>query len=108
MPPAASSSLVARDQAHGTVGTGHRRRIPVWGADTDDPEFSFIQQPKQAAPKEKVFQELFEDVDTPYWRLKTIMDAWCALWFWPAEQISLLDGRMASTRSSRALSTQMP
>jgi hypothetical protein len=29
---------------------------------------------------------------TPYWRLKQIMDAWCALWFWPLEEIGLLDG----------------
>ncbi|MDX2936495.1 Eco57I restriction-modification methylase domain-containing protein [Streptomyces ipomoeae] len=29
---------------------------------------------------------------TPYWRLKQLMDAWCALWFWPLEEIGLLDG----------------
>ncbi|MEU6181029.1 Eco57I restriction-modification methylase domain-containing protein [Streptomyces coeruleorubidus] len=29
---------------------------------------------------------------TPYWRLKQVMDAWCALWFWPLEEIGLLDG----------------
>ncbi|MCU8590521.1 MULTISPECIES: Eco57I restriction-modification methylase domain-containing protein [Streptomyces] len=29
---------------------------------------------------------------TPYWRLKQLMDAWCALWFWPLEDIGLLDG----------------
>ena len=37
-------------------------------------------------PKEQVFEDLFNAVDTPYWRLKKIMDAWCALWFWPAEK----------------------
>ncbi|MFI2911784.1 Eco57I restriction-modification methylase domain-containing protein [Streptomyces sp. PDY-4] len=29
---------------------------------------------------------------TPYWRLKQLMDTWCALWFWPLEEIGLLDG----------------
>jgi hypothetical protein len=68
------------------------RRIPIWGADPNDTEFSFIQRPQKSEPKEKILRELFEDVDTPYWRLKTVMDAWCALWFWPAEQVGLLDG----------------
>ncbi|MEV4666074.1 class I SAM-dependent DNA methyltransferase [Micromonospora echinofusca] len=68
------------------------RRIPVWGADPDDPEFCFLRRPEQAVPKEKVLQDLFEAVDTPYWRLKMVMDAWCALWFWPADQVALLDG----------------
>ncbi|MET8260105.1 hypothetical protein [Micromonospora sp. NPDC005205] len=29
---------------------------------------------------------------TPYWRLKTLMDVWCALWFWPLDKVGLLDG----------------
>ncbi|MBZ2407413.1 hypothetical protein HX747_04910 [Streptomyces sp. L06] len=29
---------------------------------------------------------------SPYWRLKQVMDAWCALWFWPLEEVPLLDG----------------
>jgi hypothetical protein len=29
---------------------------------------------------------------TPFWRLKTLMDAWCALWFWPLDKAGLLDG----------------
>ena len=33
-----------------------------------------------------------EAVDTPYWRLKKLMDAWCALWFWPVQEGGLLDG----------------
>ncbi|MGO4427974.1 hypothetical protein AB4Z54_56995, partial [Streptomyces sp. MCAF7] len=28
----------------------------------------------------------------PYWRLKTVMDAWCALWFWPLDKVGELDG----------------
>ncbi|MER5403126.1 DNA methyltransferase [Streptomyces sp. NPDC002769] len=36
--------------------------------------------------------EALQREGTPYWRLKQLMDAWCALWFWPLEEIGLLDG----------------
>ncbi|WP_406721875.1 hypothetical protein OG968_02715 [Streptomyces althioticus] len=68
------------------------RRIDVWGADPTDPEFAFLHRPDQAVPKEQVLEDLFNAVDTPYWRLKKIMDAWCALWFWPVDKAGLLDG----------------
>ncbi|WP_327048054.1 class I SAM-dependent DNA methyltransferase [Microbispora sp. NBC_01189] len=68
------------------------RRIDVWQADPADPEYAFLQRPDQAVPKEKVLEDLFNAVDTPYWRLKTVMDAWCALWFWPVDKAGLLDG----------------
>ncbi|MCF3178809.1 hypothetical protein IPZ70_02425 [Streptomyces polychromogenes] len=68
------------------------RRIDVWGASPDDPEYDFLQRPEHAMPKEKVLEDLFNAADTPYWRLKKIMDAWCALWFWPADKAGLLDG----------------
>ncbi|WP_326550098.1 class I SAM-dependent DNA methyltransferase [Micromonospora sp. NBC_01813] len=68
------------------------RRIDVWGADPADPEYAFLRRPEQAVPKEKVYAELFEAAGTPYRRLKTVMDAWCALWFWPTDRIGLLDG----------------
>ncbi|MET9244942.1 class I SAM-dependent DNA methyltransferase [Nonomuraea sp. NPDC003709] len=60
------------------------RKIDVWGAD-------WIDQPAHAVPKEKVFEDLTSP-GTPYWRLKKVMDAWCALWFWPLDRVSLLDG----------------
>ncbi|WP_438388725.1 hypothetical protein [Actinopolyspora saharensis] len=68
------------------------RRIDVWGADPGDPEYSFLRRPETAVDKEKVYRDLFETPDTPYWRLKTIMDVWCALWFWPPDRVGLLDG----------------
>ncbi|MFE4599571.1 hypothetical protein ACFRKE_01795 [Kitasatospora indigofera] len=68
------------------------RRIDVWGADPADPEFAFLRQPDQAVAKEQVLEDLFNAADTPYWRLKKIMDAWCALWFWPVGKAGLLDG----------------
>ncbi|MET0076402.1 MAG: N-6 DNA methylase [Candidatus Thiodiazotropha lotti] len=33
------------------------------------------------------------DIATPYRRLKLVMDYWCALWFWPLEQVSSLPSR---------------
>ncbi|MEU6178887.1 class I SAM-dependent DNA methyltransferase [Streptomyces coeruleorubidus] len=62
------------------------RRIDVWGG-----EDGWLRSPEVAVPREKVKADL-EAVDTPYWRLKTLMDAWCALWFWPVQSAALLDG----------------
>ncbi|MBP5870542.1 hypothetical protein PV413_00765 [Streptomyces scabiei] len=81
------------------------RRIDVWKADPSDPEFAFMKHPDRAVPKEKVFKDLFNTVDTPYWRLKTVMDAWCALWFWPADKTSLLDGTDGVYTRPAAVST---
>lgn len=66
------------------------RRIDVWEA--RGPEYEFLARPESAATKEDVYRDLFDAVDTPYWRLKKVMDAWCALWFWPADKVDLLDG----------------
>ncbi|MEU2675981.1 class I SAM-dependent DNA methyltransferase [Streptomyces sp. NPDC007107] len=62
------------------------RRIDVWGA-----EDGWLRSPEVAVPREKVVEDL-EAPDTPYWRLKTLMDTWCALWFWPVQEAALLDG----------------
>lgn len=62
------------------------RRIEVWGA-----EDGWLRSPEVAVQREKVLDDL-EAVDTPYWRLKTLMDTWCALWFWPVQEAALLDG----------------
>ncbi|GAA2274637.1 hypothetical protein GCM10010430_70800 [Kitasatospora cystarginea] len=68
------------------------RRIDVWGADPGDAEYAFLARPDAVVPKEKVYADLFEATGTPYWRLKTVMDTWCALWFWPVKSAGLLDG----------------
>ncbi|MFB7583924.1 hypothetical protein [Streptomyces hydrogenans] len=68
------------------------RRIDLWGADPTDPEYAFFHRPDQAVSKEQVLEDLFNAADTPYWRMKKIMDAWCALWFWPVDKAGLLDG----------------
>ncbi|MGW1927827.1 class I SAM-dependent DNA methyltransferase [Streptomyces sp. NPDC001919] len=62
------------------------RRIHVWGAEEE-----WLRRPVEAVQREDVLADL-EAVDTPYWRLKTLMDAWCALWFWPVQSAGLLDG----------------
>ncbi len=61
-----------------------RRGIKVWGAD-DIPVI------EDAVPRDKIFADLTRP-GTPYWRLKTLMDVWCALWFWPLGKVGLLDG----------------
>ncbi|MFF7039144.1 hypothetical protein ACIP4T_11965 [Streptomyces massasporeus] len=68
------------------------RKIEVWGAEPGDPEYGFLRTAAGAVPKEQVMTDLFLATETPYWRLKKLMDAWCALWFWPADKASLLDG----------------
>ncbi|MFD8973663.1 class I SAM-dependent DNA methyltransferase [Streptomyces sp. NPDC059593] len=62
------------------------RRVDVWEA-----EPGWLRAPREAVPREKVLADLTA-VDTPYWRLKKLMDAWCALWFWPVQEVGLLDG----------------
>ncbi|MFF1723323.1 DNA methyltransferase family protein [Streptomyces sviceus] len=60
------------------------REIDVWGAD-------WLDHPEHAVPKEVVYGDLTRP-GTPYWRLKTVMDVWCALWFWPLDRVGELLG----------------
>ncbi len=60
------------------------RTIDVWGADD-------LQVPQEAKPRDEILQDLTSP-GTPFWRLNTVMDAWCALWFWPVDKAGLLDG----------------
>ncbi|MBF4133302.1 hypothetical protein [Streptomyces albidoflavus] len=64
------------------------RRIDVWGAD-------WLEQASRAEAEAEDKQKVLDDLTrhgTPYWRLKTVMDAWCALWFWPLDKAGELDG----------------
>ncbi|PSK95718.1 hypothetical protein CLV63_114151 [Murinocardiopsis flavida] len=67
------------------------RRVDVWGADdlAAPPEGMTQQQ------REQLLEE-FRAPGTPYWRLKLVMDAWCALWFWPLDKVDLLNGKAAA------------
>ncbi|BAU86063.1 hypothetical protein SLA_5181 [Streptomyces laurentii] len=61
------------------------RDIPVWGAE---------RRGKRSTPvmDREAVREALQMEGSPYWRLKQVMDAWCALWFWPLEEVTLLDG----------------
>ncbi|MFG1834095.1 class I SAM-dependent DNA methyltransferase [Micromonospora chersina] len=61
-----------------------RREIKVWGAEG-------LPKVREAVPRDKILADLTAP-GTPYWRLKTLMDVWCALWFWPLDKVGLLDG----------------
>ncbi|WP_149263574.1 class I SAM-dependent DNA methyltransferase [Actinomadura sp. K4S16] len=61
------------------------RRIHVWGADD-------LREPgEEVVSREQILDDLTYP-GTPYWRLKTLMDTWCALWFWPLDKAGLVDG----------------
>lgn len=60
------------------------RTIDVWGA-------SDLPSAEEAKPRDEILSDLTSP-GTPFWRLKTVMDTWCALWFWPADKAGLLDG----------------
>jgi hypothetical protein len=62
------------------------RDIDVWGA----PELA-EHSGNTAITKEQVLADL-ERPGSPYWRLKKLMDSWCALWFWPVGKTELLTG----------------
>lgn len=52
-----------------------RRDIPLWGGDTEPVDAVYVS-------REQIEQSL-ADPDGAYRRLRRVMDAWCALWFWP-------------------------
>ncbi|WP_250008748.1 type II restriction endonuclease subunit M [Actinoplanes sp. M2I2] len=57
-----------------------RRSIDVWGVPPARP----LPEPASGAvSRDEITEALYEDRESPYNRLKTVMDAWCALWFWP-------------------------
>ncbi len=60
------------------------RTIDVWGAED-------LPTAQEAKPRDEILDDLTSP-GTPFWRLKTVMDAWCALWFWPVDKAGLLDG----------------
>ncbi|WP_405408542.1 Eco57I restriction-modification methylase domain-containing protein [Streptomyces decoyicus] len=62
------------------------RHVPVWGTDAPSGQTGGPVMDRTA-----VLQALHQD-GSPYWRLRQLMDAWCALWFWPLEEVALLDG----------------
>ncbi len=54
--------------------TEARRHIPLWGL--EEPE-------RTPAVLRDQIEETLSNPDGAYQRLRRVMDAWCALWFWP-------------------------
>jgi hypothetical protein len=52
-----------------------RRDIPLWGRESDPIDEVYVSR--------EAIEESLADSDGAYQRLRRIMDAWCALWFWP-------------------------
>ncbi|WP_446664144.1 DNA methyltransferase [Flexivirga sp. B27] len=50
------------------------RSIDLWGRDA---------QPDRGAVTREQIEQSLADVDGAYQRLRRVMDAWCALWYWP-------------------------
>ncbi len=66
-----------------------RRDIPLWGR--GQPEF----ERKPLVSREEIERTL-NDPDGAYQRLRRVMDAWCAMWFWPLTS-TLTDGTTPPT-----------
>ena len=75
---------VARERWQATSKTSDS--IPVW------PEVGTTEEILQVEDQERVVQAL-ESESSAYRRLRLVMDAWCALWFWPVEDARLLPSR---------------
>ncbi|MDX3640655.1 Eco57I restriction-modification methylase domain-containing protein, partial [Streptomyces sp. MB09-02B] len=58
-----------------------RRQIEVWEVDPDQP----LEKASGEVTRERIESALNEP-GSPRGRLKLVMDAWCALWFWPVGQ----------------------
>ncbi|MFI1708156.1 type II restriction endonuclease subunit M [Streptomyces griseoruber] len=58
-----------------------RRQIDVWEVDPDQP----LEKASGDVSREQIESALNEP-GSPRGRLKLVMDAWCALWFWPVGQ----------------------
>lgn len=61
------------------------------------PDAAANQAPTSTAQKDAIYQrEMLSEAQknaSPYRRLKLVMDAWCALWFWPLDKASELPSR---------------
>ena len=63
------------------------RDITVWGQQPDEP--------REVVAREAIEAELFDNMDGAYQRLRLVMDAWNALWFWPITEADQLPDHKA-------------
>ena len=61
-----------------------RRDIDVWGQPMVEERATSVTEPqaRRHVTREEIEKSL-ADADGAYQRLRRVMDAWCALWFWP-------------------------
>nr|WP_090276601.1 DNA methyltransferase [Mycolicibacterium komanii]CRL70030.1 type II restriction enzyme methylase subunit [Mycolicibacterium komanii] len=65
-----------------------RRAIPIWGAE---------RLPSGGAVTREEIEASLNDPRGAYRRLRRVMDAWCALWFWPlTDEIATVNGEIVS------------
>lgn len=55
------------------------RNTDVWGQDPTERS--------QAVTREQIENDLFNNLDGAYNRLRLVMDAWCAFWYWPLDSV---------------------
>lgn len=68
-----------------------RRSIKLWGRE--------VTEPVSVVTREQIESSL-ADPNGAYQRLKRVMDAWCALWFWPlTQEARSVEGQVASPPS---------
>ena len=65
-------------------------RLPIWGQVNGEQHSSMAQ--KEQIRSKGIFNNNAR-IASPYRRLKLVMDYWCALWFWPLDEIDLLPDR---------------
>ena len=70
------------------------RTIDVWGAGDAEGSSNGTGGGGPVMDRDAV-RQAFHAEGSPYWRLRQLMDAWCALWFWPLEEVGLLNGTAA-------------
>ena len=77
----------------------HTHELEQNRARTEDPLSAWEQRGRLAGEssgnqwKDRVRDIAKRDAQSPYRRLKLVMDAWCALWFWPAREAERLPTR---------------
>ncbi|HQT01965.1 MAG TPA: hypothetical protein PLU46_03805 [Thiotrichales bacterium] len=65
-------------------------RFAIWGQENE--AFTSSTAQKDQIRAKGIFNHDAR-IATPYHRLKLVMDYWCALWFWPIDQVDLLPSR---------------
>jgi len=80
-------AVVCRERALATSQSSDR--VPVWG----EPGYDTPRARELEISDQEEVAAALEATSSAYRRLKLVMDAWCALWFWPLDQAGLLPTR---------------